>query len=86
MVSPCLSPPQAETILRFNNELVLVTVTAAGLKTLLENGVSRASAGQTSGRFPQLAGLNFSFDTTDAENKPIPVEKSRSWSKQIDLS
>ena len=68
-----ISQLDAETILRFNNELVLVTVTAAGLKTLLENGVSRASAGQTSGRFPQLAGLNFSFDTTDAENKPIPV-------------
>lgn len=68
-----ISQLDAETILRFNNELVLVTVTAAGLKALLENGVSLAGEGKTSGRFPQLAGLNFSFDTTDPENKPIPV-------------
>ncbi len=70
-----ISQLDVETVLRFNNELVLVTVTASELKTLLENGVSLASAGQTSGRFPQVAGLKFSFDTTDAQNNPIPVGK-----------
>ncbi|WP_174762980.1 5'-nucleotidase C-terminal domain-containing protein [Anabaena sp. UHCC 0187] len=68
-----ISQLDVETVLRFNNELLLVTVTASELKTLLENGVSRASAGETSGRFPQVSGLKFSFDTTDAESNTIPV-------------
>ncbi|MBD3880594.1 5'-nucleotidase C-terminal domain-containing protein [Phormidium tenue FACHB-886] len=53
-----------ENSLRFNNALSLVTVTAAQLKELLENGVSGVRAGATPGAFPQVSGLRFSFDPT----------------------
>jgi 2',3'-cyclic-nucleotide 2'-phosphodiesterase (5'-nucleotidase family) len=49
--------------LRFNNDLTLLTVTAAELLALIEHGVANAGPGATSGRFPQVAGLTFSFDT-----------------------
>jgi 2',3'-cyclic-nucleotide 2'-phosphodiesterase/3'-nucleotidase/5'-nucleotidase len=51
-----------ETALAFNNALVIVQSTAAGLLALLEHGV--ANAGTTSGRFPQVGGLSFSYDTS----------------------
>jgi 2',3'-cyclic-nucleotide 2'-phosphodiesterase (5'-nucleotidase family) len=51
-----------ETALAFNNGLVIVQSTAAGLLALLEHGV--ANAGTTSGRFPQVSGLSFSYDTS----------------------
>lgn len=51
-----------ETALAFNNALVIVQSTAAGLLALLEHGV--ADAGTTSGRFPQVGGLAFSYDTS----------------------
>ncbi|BAZ10203.1 alkaline phosphatase [Calothrix sp. NIES-4071] len=53
-----------ENALRFNNALTLVTVTAQQLKLILENGVAGTRAGATPGQFPQVAGLNFSFDPT----------------------
>ncbi|MBI4783389.1 MAG: 5'-nucleotidase C-terminal domain-containing protein [Oscillatoriophycideae cyanobacterium NC_groundwater_1537_Pr4_S-0.65um_50_18] len=53
-----------ENSLRFNNALSLITVTAAQLKELLENGVSGVRAGATPGAFPQVSGLKFSFDAT----------------------
>jgi 2',3'-cyclic-nucleotide 2'-phosphodiesterase (5'-nucleotidase family) len=53
--------------LRFNNNLTLMTLTAAELKQILEHGVAESGPGQTPGRFPQIAGMNFSFDTT----KPV---------------
>lgn len=53
-----------ENSLRFNNGLSLVTVTAAQLKILLENGVSGVRPGATPGAFPQVSGMIFSFDAT----------------------
>ncbi|MFH7030605.1 MAG: bifunctional metallophosphatase/5'-nucleotidase [Heteroscytonema crispum UTEX LB 1556] len=53
-----------ENSLRFNNGLTLVTVTAQQLKLLLEHGVAAATPGRTPGQFPQVSGLNFSFDPT----------------------
>lgn len=49
-----------ETSLAFNNLLVVVQSSAAGLLALLEHGV--ANAGTTQGRFPQIGGLQFSYD------------------------
>ena len=49
-----------EIAFRFNNGLTLITVTGAELKALLENGVSAVE--DVSGRFPQVAGLTFSYD------------------------
>ena len=50
-----------ETALKFNNKLVVIDITAIELKSLLEHGV--ASLG-SQGRFPQVAGLAFSYDAS----------------------
>jgi len=50
--------------LRFNNSLSLLTLTAEELVTTLEFAVSATEPGATPGQFPQVAGINFSFDPT----------------------
>ena len=52
-----------ENTLRFNNALTLLTVTASELLSVLEHAVATAGGGATPGRFPQVAGIAFSFDT-----------------------
>jgi 2',3'-cyclic-nucleotide 2'-phosphodiesterase (5'-nucleotidase family) len=51
-----------ENSLRFNNQLSLVTATAAELKGLIEHGVAATAPGATPGQFPQVGGIAFSFD------------------------
>ncbi len=58
-----------QTSLAFNNSLTLVTVTAAELKMLLENGVSLSP--EAAGRFPQVGGVRFSFDNTQPAGSRI---------------
>ena len=48
--------------LRFNNGLTLLTITAEELLAVIEHGVSATEAGATPGRFPQVSGIEFSFD------------------------
>ena len=48
--------------LRFNNGLTLLTVTADELLEIIEHGVSATAEGATPGQFPQVAGIEFSFD------------------------
>jgi 2',3'-cyclic-nucleotide 2'-phosphodiesterase (5'-nucleotidase family) len=48
--------------LRFNNGLVVISVTASRLKELLEHGVSAWTPSATPGQFPQVGGMSFSFD------------------------
>ena len=48
--------------LRFNNGLTLLTVTAEELLEIIEHGVSATEEGTTPGQFPQVAGVEFSFD------------------------
>ncbi|WP_422665610.1 5'-nucleotidase C-terminal domain-containing protein [Anabaena sp. PCC 7938] len=48
--------------LRFNNGLSLLTVTAAELERILEYGVAATAEGATPGQFPQVSGIQFSFD------------------------
>ena len=48
--------------LRFNNGLTLLTVTADELLEIIEHGVSATEEGATPGQFPQVAGIEFSFD------------------------
>ena len=48
--------------LRFDNGLTLLTITAAELVDILEHAVAATEDGATPGRFPQVAGLAFSFD------------------------
>jgi 2',3'-cyclic-nucleotide 2'-phosphodiesterase (5'-nucleotidase family) len=51
-----------ENSLRFNNLLSLVTVSAAGLRQLMEHGFAATNPGVTPGQFPQIGGLKVSFD------------------------
>ncbi len=59
--------------LRFNNGLTLLTVTAAELQALIEHGVGFDDVGSvTSGRFPQVAGMAFSFDPALPNGARVP--------------
>jgi 2',3'-cyclic-nucleotide 2'-phosphodiesterase (5'-nucleotidase family) len=78
-----ISQLDIENSLRFNNGLSLLTTTAAGLKELLEHGVSATAPGATPGQFPQIGGMAFSFDPTrQARNvnstPPTPGDRIRS--------
>ena len=76
LYAPPAANPEAETsegavseghlraTLRFDNGLVVVSVTASELKDLLENGLADTEIGRTPDRFPQVAGMKFSYDTT----------------------
>ncbi|MFC7336873.1 lamin tail domain-containing protein [Haloferula chungangensis] len=51
-----------ENTLRFNNQLTILTLSASGLKAIIEHGVSASGPGNTPGQFPQVGGMSFSFD------------------------
>lgn len=53
-----------ENSLRFNNALVLVTVTAEQLKIVFEHAFAGVAAGATPGAFPQVAGVRVEYDPT----------------------
>ena len=55
------TPKVVWTELPFGNKTVVLGLTGAQVREALENGVSRAE--HPSGRFPQVSGLAFSFDT-----------------------
>jgi 5'-nucleotidase len=54
------------SILPFNNPVVKVEINGKLLKEILEHGVARSAAGEDKepGRFPQVSGMSFKFDTT----------------------
>ncbi len=52
------------SILPFKNKLVKIEVTGAMLKAALEHGVSRTGPGSEPGGFPQVSGVQFSFDAS----------------------
>jgi 2',3'-cyclic-nucleotide 2'-phosphodiesterase (5'-nucleotidase family) len=58
-----------ENSMRFNNGLMLCDTTPAGLKAILEHGV--ANAGTSSGRFPQVGGIRFSYNPSAAAGSRI---------------
>ncbi len=57
------------SILPFNNAIVKVEVSGKTLKHILEHGVARSGPGEDNepGRFPQVSGMRFEYDTS----KPI---------------
>jgi hypothetical protein len=59
-----VSQLDAQSALAFNNGLTLLTLTAAELQAVMEHGVAASSSdpANTQGRFPQVAGLRFSWD------------------------
>lgn len=66
-----ISQPDAENALRFNNDLTLITLTAAQLKQVLEHGVAGTRPGATPGQFPQVGGISFSFDASKPAGQRI---------------
>jgi 5'-nucleotidase/UDP-sugar diphosphatase len=61
------------TVLPFQNTLATFELTGADVIAALENGVSQVESG--GGRFPQVAGLKFSYDPTkDAGGRIVSVE------------
>lgn len=61
-----ISETDIANTLRFNNGLTLLTLTAEELVEIIEYGVAETSTDDsvTPGRFPQVAGIEFSFDPT----------------------
>ncbi len=68
-----ISQTDIQNALSFNNGLSIVDVTRAGLVALLEHGVAASSLDDANqqGRFPQVSGLQFSFDLTRAPGDRI---------------
>jgi 2',3'-cyclic-nucleotide 2'-phosphodiesterase (5'-nucleotidase family) len=66
-----ISQLDIENSLRFNNGLVIGSVNAAGLKRIIEHGISATVPSATPGQFPQVAGVMFSYDTTRARGSEI---------------
>lgn len=59
-----ISEGNLRAVLRFDNGLVRLEATATELKDILEHAVSATQAGATPGQFPQVSGVNFTFNTT----------------------
>jgi 2',3'-cyclic-nucleotide 2'-phosphodiesterase (5'-nucleotidase family) len=69
-----ISQLDIENSLRFNNKLSILTLNAAGLKRILEHGLSATKPGATPGQFPQVGGVALSYDTTRlAGNKIVSL-------------
>jgi 5'-nucleotidase len=59
------------SILPFKNKVVKLEVTGAILRAALEHGVSRSAEDGEPGRFPQVAGLRFTFDANRAPGSRV---------------
>ena len=66
-----ISETDIANTLRFNNGLTLLTVTAQELLDIIEHGVGATEEGATPGRFPQVAGVQFSFDASLPEGDRV---------------
>ncbi len=58
-----ISQLDVENSLRFNNRLVILSANVAGIRRLVEHGISATRPGATPGQFPQIGGLSFSYDS-----------------------
>ena len=67
-----ISQYDVETVLRFNNGLDILPLTALQLSGILEHAVGFEGVGEvTVGRFPQIAGMRFSFDPSAPTGKRV---------------
>ena len=60
-----------ENTLRFNNALTLLTLSASELLEVIEHAVAASGGGSTPGRFLQVAGIAFSYDTSLPEGERV---------------
>lgn len=80
-----ISQLDIENSLRFNNGLVIASTNAAGLKRLLEHGIAATMPNATPGQFPQVGGVQFSYDTTRTiGNKILSLVVTDSAGNRID--
>ncbi len=68
-----ISQTDIANTLRFNNGLTVLDITREGLVAVLEHGIAASSLddSNTQGRFPQVSGVEFSFDLTLPPNERI---------------
>lgn len=69
--SLAVSQLDIENTLRFNNTLKVVDTDPQGLKDLLEHGIGNWNGTSTQGRMPQVGGIRFSFDPSQAAGSRI---------------
>ena len=75
------------SILPFKNKLVKIEVTGATLRAALEHGVSRSAEDSEPGGFPQVSGIQFSFDASrpagarlvDAKVNGLPLDDAKKY-------
>jgi len=75
------------SMLPFNNRVVKVQVTGAVIRAALEHGVATAVEEEQPGRFPQVSGLRYAFDTSRKPGARItsitiggrPLDEKRSY-------
>jgi 5'-nucleotidase len=75
------------SILPFKNRLIKIEVTGATLHAALEHGVSQTAPGAQPGGFPQVSGIQFSFDASKPPGSRIvdlkvngrPVDQLRKY-------
>jgi 5'-nucleotidase len=90
-----LSKHDVLAILPFGTEVVKIEVTGATLRRALEHGVSQSEAGAEPGRFPQISGIRFSFDSrlpvglrvtkVTVNNQPLDDKKTYTLATNIYL-
>jgi hypothetical protein len=66
-----VSQLDVQSALAFNNGLTLLTLTPAELKAVMEHAVAQSAPGATPGRFPQVAGIRFSWDPSLPANARV---------------
>lgn len=75
------------SMLPFKNKLVKIEITGATLRAALEHGVSRSAEDKEPGGFPQVSGIQFSFDASRKPGERIvdlkvngrPLDESRKY-------
>ncbi len=66
-----ISQLDIENSLRFNNQLSILTMTASGMRAILERAVSGTTATATPGQFAQVAGVRYSYNFSLPVNSRI---------------
>ena len=66
-----ISQLDIENTLRFNSGLSLLTLTAPQLLEVVEHAVAEAQPGVSTGQFPQVGGLAFSYDMSQPAGKRV---------------
>ncbi len=66
-----ISQLDIENSLRFNNALTVLTITADGLLAVMEHAFAGVAPGSTPGSFPQLGGMEVSFDPSAPEGERV---------------